>query len=271
MREGLSDRGVRDVRGCGALGRGTPALDCRAPGAGRRVPVAVSCSMTLLRVAVPCPCSGSRFRVPAPRRCNPVAGRHIPVAGWCFAPGRCPVAGWCFASGRWRVPGRCFASGWCSVAGWCFASGRLPVPGRCFASGRCSALGRRSGVGGCSGVGGSVPWAAVEGEGEGEDSPGRAGPAAEAEAEARLGAAGPEPPGVEATDRCCPRCAVPSALRPQLVRLTGPQLVRWTLVLDAWARGRTTRRSMLTCGGRVIAQATVSATSSALSGSATPS
>src|SRR5687768_1847447 len=41
---------------------------------------------------------------------------------------------------------------------------------------------------------------------------------------------------------------------------------RWSLVLEAWARGRTTRRSMLTCGGRVQAQVMVSATSSAVRG-----
>ncbi|GFH36276.1 AMP-binding protein [Streptomyces pacificus] len=49
------------------------------------------------------------------------------------------------------------------------------------------------------------------------------------------------------------------------------QCSRWTLVFDAWARGRTTSRSMLTWAGRVTAQLTVSATSSAVSGWATPS
>src|SRR3954467_6214305 len=42
-----------------------------------------------------------------------------------------------------------------------------------------------------------------------------------------------------------------------------------TFVLDAWARGRRTRRSTLTWLGRVTAQVMVSATSSAVSGSAT--
>src|SRR3954465_5296594 len=44
----------------------------------------------------------------------------------------------------------------------------------------------------------------------------------------------------------------------------------WTFVLEAWARGRRTRRSTLTWLGRVTAQVMVSATSSAVSGSATP-
>lgn len=50
----------------------------------------------------------------------------------------------------------------------------------------------------------------------------------------------------------------------------GAQVVRCTLELEAWARGRTTSRSTLTCEGRVIAQVMVSATSSALSGWSTP-
>ncbi len=48
------------------------------------------------------------------------------------------------------------------------------------------------------------------------------------------------------------------------------QSSRWTFVLDACARGRTTSRSMLTWLGRVTAQPIVSATSSAVSGAATP-
>lgn len=46
--------------------------------------------------------------------------------------------------------------------------------------------------------------------------------------------------------------------------------VRCTFVLEAWARGRTTSRSMLTWLGRVTAQPIVSATSSAVSGASTP-
>src|SRR5262249_28330636 len=46
---------------------------------------------------------------------------------------------------------------------------------------------------------------------------------------------------------------------------------RCTFVLEACARGRRTRRSTLTWLGRVTAQVIVSATSSAVRGSATPS
>ena len=47
-------------------------------------------------------------------------------------------------------------------------------------------------------------------------------------------------------------------------------VTRCTLCWAAWARGRITRLSMLTCGGRVTIQVIASATSSATSGSATP-
>src|SRR3954447_1437181 len=53
--------------------------------------------------------------------------------------------------------------------------------------------------------------------------------------------------------------------------LVGHHSSRWILVLEAWARGRSTRRSTLTWLGRVTAQLMVSATSSAVRGSATPS
>ncbi len=69
-----------------------------------------------------------------------------------------------------------------------------------------------------------------------------------------------------------PRCAASLGLASRGAgRVCRDQVVRWTLVLDAWARGRTTRRSTLTWAGRVIAQVMVSATSSALSGWSTPS
>ena len=45
---------------------------------------------------------------------------------------------------------------------------------------------------------------------------------------------------------------------------------RATIVLEAWARGRTTMESMLTWTGRSRAQTMHSATSSALSGASTP-
>lgn len=57
---------------------------------------------------------------------------------------------------------------------------------------------------------------------------------------------------------------------PSLVSSSRAHTVRWTFVLEAWARGRTTRRSMLTWLGRVTAQPIVSATSSAVSGASTP-
>ncbi len=61
-------------------------------------------------------------------------------------------------------------------------------------------------------------------------------------------------------------CSLPSRGR----RYRRAQSSRWTFVLDACARGRTTSRSMLTWLGRVTAQPIVSATSSAVSGAATP-
>ena len=89
------------------------------------------------------------------------------------------------------------------------------------------------------------------------------------------GLAGPGRPGRHARGRTAVIVAS-GAPRPVFggARRGGPcrdQVVRWILELEAWARGRTTRRSMFTCEGRVTAQAMVSATSSALRGSATPS
>ena len=51
----------------------------------------------------------------------------------------------------------------------------------------------------------------------------------------------------------------------------GSGVRRWSLCGAAWATGLTTARSMLTCAGRVATKAITSATSSAVSGSATPS
>ena len=63
-----------------------------------------------------------------------------------------------------------------------------------------------------------------------------------------------------------PQCA--TALRVRAGR-PSPQS-RATIVLEAWARGRTTMESMLTWTGRSRAQTMHSATSSALSGASTP-
>ena len=49
-----------------------------------------------------------------------------------------------------------------------------------------------------------------------------------------------------------------------------PYCSRATSVLEAWARGRTTMESMLTWAGNSSVQTMQAATSSALSGSATP-
>lgn len=66
-----------------------------------------------------------------------------------------------------------------------------------------------------------------------------------------------------------PRCCTGVGRR--RAREGAGQRSRCTLCWAAWARGRMTIRSMLTCEGRVTAHSTVSATSSAVSGSATPS